>query len=272
MALPPRKRRLAFVRGSIVVMAFRRFYLAKDEMGDEGALQIRGELFHHIRDVCRFGEGDKFEILPGDGRAILYEISAASKKEFTAAKVSERTLPPLHKPLITLALSVPKLPKVDWIVEKCVELGVFEIRPFVSDFSFLRKVSEISPSRISRWEKLAQAATQQTGRGDVLAVRPAVTLAGLLNEFNQNPNAAGLFPYEGEAQLRLPDAIREVKAKKPENLWLFVGSEGGFSPREVQIFSDNGLKPVSMGTQILRVETACLALVSIIKYEAGALS
>jgi 16S rRNA (uracil1498-N3)-methyltransferase len=153
-----------------------------------------------------------------------------------------------------------------------VELGVFEIRPFVSDFSFLRKVSEISPARIARWEKLAQAATQQSGRGDVLSVRPAVTLEQLLKDFNQQPSTAGLFPYEGEAQVRLTQAIQEAKAKNPENLWLFVGSEGGFSPREVQIFGFNGLKPVSMGSQILRVETACVALVSIIKYEAGALS
>lgn len=252
-------------------MALRRFYLDKSEIEEETLLRIRGDLFHHIRDVCRFGAGDQFEILPGDGRALLYRIQDISGRDLTAEKLSERQLPPLAKPLITLALSVPKLPKVDWIVEKCVELGVFEIRPFVSDFSFLRKVSEISPSRIARWEKLAQSATQQSGRGDVLSIKPAVTLSQLFAEFNRMESAAGLFPYEGEAQVRLPDAIAAVKAKRPESIWLFVGSEGGFSPREVQMFADQGLKSVSMGQQILRVETACLALVSIIKYEAGAL-
>lgn len=253
-------------------MALRRFYLKAEEMGEENAFAIRGDLFHHIRDVCRFGVGDQFEILPGDGRAILYSIQIVSGKDLRVQKISERTLPAPAKPKIVLALSVPKLPKVDWIVEKSVELGVHEIRPFVSDFSFLRKVSEISASRVGRWEKLAQAATQQSGRGDVLQIEGAVTLEHLLEDFNRQASTMGLFPYEGEAQLRLKPAIEEALSSKPESVWLFVGSEGGFSPREVELFARHGLKPVSMGSQILRVETACLALVSIIKYEAGALN
>ncbi len=253
-------------------MALRRFFLAPEDLPEDGGLSIRGELLHHIRDVCRFGPGDRFEILPGDQRALLYEVHSVSSKELLARRVSERALPAPAKPLVTLALSVPKLPKVDWIVEKAVELGVHEIRPFVSDFSFLRKTSEISPSRLGRWEKLAQGATQQSGRGDVMTIHAAVTLEQLLVEFNRESGSAGLFPYEGEAQLRLKPAILEALECRPERLWVFVGSEGGFSPREVELFGRQGLRPVSMGAQILRVETACVALVSIIKYEAGALN
>ncbi len=253
-------------------MALRRFYLAPEELPEDGGLSIRGELFHHIREVCRFGPGDRFEILPGDQRALLYEVHSVSGKELIARRVSERELPPPARPLVTLALSVPKLPKVDWIVEKSVELGVHEIRPFVSDFSFLRKTSEISPSRLGRWEKLSQGATQQSGRGDVMRIHAAVTLEALFAEFNRESGAKGLFPYEGEAQLRLQPALRDALKSQPERLWVFVGSEGGFSPREVELFRQHGLPPVSMGSQILRVETACVALVSIIKYEAGALN
>jgi 16S rRNA (uracil1498-N3)-methyltransferase len=67
----------------------------------------------------------------------------------------------------------------------------------------------------------------------------------------------------------LAQALRELKARHLEHLWIFVGSEGGFSLEEVDLFAQFGLNPVSMGEQILRVETACLALVSIIKYELG---
>lgn len=253
-------------------MALRRFFLSPEDLPKDGGLSIRGELFHHIRDVCRFGVGDQFEILTGDQRAHLYEVHSVSSKELLARRVSERLLPPPPRPLVTLALSVPKLPKVDWIVEKCVELGVHEIRPFVSDFSFLRKASEISYSRLSRWEKLAQAATQQSGRGDVMQIQSATTLEKLLEEFNRQTDTAGLFPYEGEAQLSLKPALLDALKRGRESVWVFVGSEGGFSPREVELFGRVGLQPVSMGTQILRVETACVALVSIIKYEAGALN
>lgn len=247
-------------------MALRRFYVDNEAISATH-VNIDGDLFHHIRDVCRFQIGDTFEVLPGDGRAILVELSASEKKSLQARIVSTRTIAALPKPFITLALSVPKLPKVDWIVEKCVELGVYEIRPFISDYSFLRKVSELSENRLERWRKLVQAATQQSGRGELMRIGEPVGLEGLLQEFNRTQGAGGLFPYEGESQTRLPDALSELKEKKLDHLWVFVGSEGGFSANEVRLFAAHGLNPVTMGDQILRVETACLALASIIKYE-----
>lgn len=247
-------------------MALRRFYIEKEMLQGE-QLNLSGELVHHIRDVCRFEAGDQFEVLPGDGRALLVQISHLDKRSIQAAVLSARNIPAVPKPHITLALSVPKLPKVDWIIEKCVELGAVEIRPFISDFSFLRKVSELSENRMGRWRKLVQAATQQSGRGELMRIGEPTTLKELLQEFNRKEGVGGLFPYEGESQVRLPDALAVLKERNLEQIWVFVGSEGGFSQGEVQLFADYGLNPVTMGDQILRVETACLALVSIIKYE-----
>lgn len=252
-------------------MALRRFYVDPREVSDAEVL-IRGELFHHIAEVCRFKAGDQFEVLPGDGTARLVEITQMGSRELKGKLISRRDLPPMAKPRLTLCLSIPKLPKVDWIVEKCVELGVFEIRPFVSDYSFLRKASEISENRLQRWQKLVQAATQQSGRGDLMRIHGAVTLEKLLENFNLQVATGGLFPYEGPSPLRLPQAIQTLKSQNLEDIWVFVGSEGGFSNEEVELFARHGLNPVSMGDQILRVETACLALMSIIKYESGALA
>ncbi len=174
-------------------MALRRFYV---EPGSASGsfVQIRGDLFHHIREVCRFGVGARFEVLPGDGRALLVEIANISGRDIEARKISERLLPTPPKPRLTLALSIPKLPKVDWIVEKCVELGVHDIRPFVSEYSFLRKDTEISPARIARWQKLIQSATQQTGRGDLMKIHPATTVEKVLPEFKRRSAAGGLCP------------------------------------------------------------------------------
>jgi 16S rRNA (uracil1498-N3)-methyltransferase len=249
-------------------VALRRFYIETSDLQGEG-ICLRGDLFHHIRDVCRFDVGDQFEALPGDGRALLVEITSLTNKEIQARALSTRQVPPLVKPLITLALSVPKLPKVDWIIEKSVELGVAEIRPFVSEFSFLRKVSELSSNRVQRWQKLVQSATQQSGRGELMKIAAPVSLKNLLDEFNRSQATGGLFPYEGEAQVTLPLALETLKKRNLDQLWVFVGSEGGFSRDEVDLFSSVGLEPVSMGDQILRVETACLAIISVIKYELG---
>ncbi|NJL25896.1 MAG: RNA methyltransferase [Calothrix sp. SM1_5_4] len=124
---------------------------------------------------------------------------------------------------------------------------------------------------MARWRKLVQAATQQSGRGDLMGLKPAVTLESLLAEFNRSPSTGGLFPYEGEAPTGLAEGIAGLKSRALDHIWIFVGSEGGFSTREVELFGAHGLNPVSMGEQILRVETACLAIVSVIKYEIGAL-
>lgn len=251
-------------------MALRRFYIDPVSLNENQVL-ISGELFHHIREVCRFGEGDQFEVLAGDQLARRVELIKVGKSEMVGKILEVRKLSPLTKPYVTLCLSVPKLPKVDWIVEKCVELGAFEIRPFVSDFSFLRKVSEVSENRLARWRKLVQGATQQSGRGDLMRIAEPVGLDKLLGEFSRNPSTGGLFPYEGEGQQDLSSALKGLMAQHLDHIWVFVGSEGGFSTREVELFQQHGLPPTSMGEQILRVETACLALVSIIKYEIGTL-
>lgn len=250
-------------------MALRRFYIEAEAIqGDR--VHIRGDLFHHIREVCRFQAGDRFELLTGDGQARLVEILSLTNRDLEAKAVSTRALPVPSKPDVVLALSVPKLPKVDLIIEKCVELGVSEIRPFVSEYSFLRKESEISENRVARWRKIVQGATQQSGRGDLMRVKDATNLEKLLTEFSRIPSAGGLFPYEGEAQTDLRSAMGQLKPRGLDQLWVFVGSEGGFSLNEVEMFSRMGMNPVTLGDQILRVETACLALVSVIKYELGA--
>lgn len=255
-------------------MALRRFYIEPQQLF-ENQVCLTGDMVHHIADVCRFGVGDQFEVLTGDGVAHLVEIQQQTSREILAKVLSRREITKPSGPEVVLCLSVPKLPKVDWIVEKSVELGVAEIRPFVSDFSFLRKVAEISPNRMQRWDKLVQGATQQSGRGELMKMHSPVTLQSMLAEFsgriNRGLGLSGLFLYEGKAPLGLGAAMQILKARDPEQLWVFVGSEGGFSLEEVTIFTEMGLTPVSMGQQILRVETACLAIASIIKYEFGTL-
>lgn len=249
-------------------MALRRFWIEPKTLAADH-VHIDGELFHHIRDVCRFGESDRFEVLPGDGKAYLAEITQMNKRDLTAKIIEDRAIEPLKKPWIHLALSVPRYPKLDFILEKAVELGVHTVSLFVSDHSFPRHLSDVSDSRVARFEKINRAAAQQSGRGELMHLSQPTTLEDVLKSFQSRPRALGLFPYEGESALSWQQAIREGRGQDLDEVWLFVGSEGGFSLREVELFQQHGLQPMTMGTQILRVETACVALVSVIKYEFG---
>jgi 16S rRNA (uracil1498-N3)-methyltransferase len=249
-------------------MALRRFWI-DEPVRENDNVTIAGDLFHHIRDVCRFEVGDNFELLPGDGRAYLVQISAMNKKDLVAQVRESRELETLKRPWIHLVLSAPRYPKVDFILEKSAELGVHTLTLVVSDFSFPRKLSEMSEHRMQRWEKINRAAAQQSGRGELLELPKPDTLENVLKKFQSRQGAVGLFPYEGEAATDWKAAIANAKTAQPEEVWVFVGSEGGFSSQEVALFQRHGLNPMTMGAQVLRVETACVALVSVIKYEFG---
>jgi len=244
----------------------RRYWIDPDKI-QQNMVSIDGDLFHHLTDVCRLAPGDKFELLTGQQKAYLVEMKERTKRMAIAEILEERTISELPRPYVHLAISVPRFQKLDTIIEKSVELGVKTVHPFVSDYSFVRKIDSNLTDKMSRWERIAKAATQQSGRGDLMEVAKPVKLEEIVSSINRNPNARGLFCYEGEASLSLRDALKQIKGKELEEVWVIVGSEGGFSLEEVSWLGQQGFEPVTMGDQVLRVETAFLALVSVIKYE-----
>ena len=233
-------------------------------------VKIKGDDFHHICEVCRLQKGEHFEVLNGDGKAYLVELTELKKNEATAVIKQSREVPPIAKPYVHLCVSIPKFSTFDTILEKSVELGAKHFRPFVSDYSFVRSEnSEKLQNKHERWERIIKSATQQCGRAEFMDLDPVCSLEKLLRKFNQTPNAVGLFPYEGEASLTMKKAVQEVLKSKPDSIWVFIGSEGGFSQKEVQLFQSVNLQPATLGDQVLRVETACLSMLSILRYDIG---
>ncbi len=243
----------------------RRYWVGKKAIKDN-LVTLEGDVLHHIVDVCRQTSGSQFEVLNGDGQAYFVELISAHKKQALCKVLNQRKVIPLPKPFITLFVSMPKFSKFDLILQKCVELGVFAVQPFVSQFSYVRTKDKISDNKVKRWGKIIHSATEQCGRGDFMELRPLKTFDEIVNEFNPSEDGKGLFAYEGECDKNLKQALRELP-HVPEHLWVFVGSEGGFSKDEVLKFKQINLEPITLGEHVLRVETACLALVSMIKYE-----
>lgn len=93
----------------------------------------------------------------------------------------------------------------------------------------------------------------------------------LWQEFNPSEACRGLFAYEGNATAGIKSKLQSIRAQEPnlKQFWIFVGSEGGFSQTEVELFQSKGLGSVTLGDQVLRVETACIALLAVLKYEFG---
>lgn len=248
----------------------RRYWLEKSAF-QNNQVHINGDTYHHIIDVCRLTVGNKFEVLGFGSKAWVVELTEVGKKSAVAVKIDEREIQELPKPRIILCLSVARFQVMDSVVERAVEMGVSEIRPFFSDFSFVRSSSTLPQNKVERWQKIIVSATQQCGRGDLLNLHTACTFSELFKNFN-NPTVSkmGLFAYEGAANNSIRQFAEKIHTELDE-IWVFVGSEGGFSTQEVQQIQDLGLAPVSLGDQVLRVETACIALIAVLKYECGLL-
>ena len=229
-------------------------------------VKFQGDIYHHIFDVCRQEVGSKFEILIGDGRAHLVEVTSLQKKSAEGKVLETRQIPELPRPRIKLFLCIPRFHVMDSIIERAVQIGVAEIIPCYSDQSFIK--SSLPQGKTERWQKIVISATQQSGRGTLMPIQEPRKLSQVLGSFNRNAHQLGLFAYEGAANQDIRSFLRgQAPDSRPEEIWLFVGGEGGFSSSEVQQFQQVGMESVSLGEQVLRVETACIALLAVLKYE-----
>jgi len=233
-------------------------------------VEISGDSFHHIFDVCRNHLGSEFELLGiKPNIALKVQVTEVTKKRALAKIMSEREIPALSLPHIVLNLSVPKIPTLEAIVEKSVELGVERIQLFTSQHSFIRNPKDFSAAKFDRLKKIVTHATQQSGRGDLMKIMKPQLFSEILKSFSDcHQKSLGLLAYENlDPKMSLKSKLPMLALKSQHEVWVFIGSEGGFTSTEVQEALRNGIKAVSLGTQILRVETACVAFISSLKYE-----
>ncbi len=261
----------------------RRYWLERDAFrGDPSnpesmigtEVLIEGDSLHHIRDVCRQTVGDHFEVLI-DGAAFFVEVVGEKKRELTAMIREVRKIEPLPYPRIRVAMAIPRFNVLETVLEKLVEMGVETVQPLWSDNSFIRTNTDTWAAKEARFQKIIQGATQQCGRGEKMRLEPTQKLgsflADLKNDINQNGDIQGLFAYEiGKTPIR--ELVSMISEKKPKAVWIFVGGEGGFSEEEARAFEAAGFQSATLGRQVLRVETACVALVSVLKYELNLMS
>ncbi len=244
----------------------RRYWLPKEsDRGD--VVEVLGNSYKHIIQVCRQKVGCRFEVLFGDGKAHLVELVKVYQRKAIGKKIEIREISPPCSPYIHLCLSLPKFSTLERVIEKMVELGVSALHPFVSDLSYFKNPDRISEKRVQRWQTLIQSATQQTGRGDLMSLQPVGYIKDIVEVIKSSSLRKGVFLYEGQGEMSLSETLEgKGFSTNFKEIWIIIGSEGGFSQKEVVWLRACGLAPVTLGEQILRVETACVAICSILKY------
>ena len=239
----------------------RRFWIDRSCL-QNGRFVLKGDLFHHICRVSRIKPGEPFELFAEGSQKYKAALSSVSRAWAVADILEAFPVPPLKKPFVHLALAAPRPAKLDFIAEKAVELGVKELHLLISELSFLKKPSQLSSARSLRLRKIAESSLAQSGRTEPFLIHPPRPL----KETAIPEGAMAFMGYEGEALKFLPDVLAEApKTPDLKELWLFIGPEGGLSKKEAEDFAAKGGRLFSFGERILRVETACLAGLIILK-------
>ncbi len=222
-----------------------RFFVPREAIC-ENQITITGEDVTHITKVLRMREGETFTVCDGDCADYICTLSAADKKTVTAEILEKRkneAEPPVH---ITLYQGVPKGAKLDYIVQKCVEIGVSRIVPMHTE-----RVVRGGDVKRERLMRIALEAAKQSGRGIVPEVSDVVAFQEAVDAAKEADIA--LFPYECEKENTLKNALRGKTAK---TVSILIGPEGGFADAEKAYAEENGLSVVTLGSRILRTETA----------------
>lgn len=240
------------------------FFVDKENISND-KITILGEDVNHISRVLRLRCND--EILIGDGECNEYSCSIESIcKTQVICNILKRCLNKTESPLkITLFQGLPKSQKMDLIIQKCVEIGVYSIQPVITERVVVKVEYKDIKNKLDRWRRIALEAAKQSKRGIVPQVLEPVNFKDAISQLTQMD--AAVVPYERE-ESRGFKSVSEI-FKNIDNIGIFIGPEGGFSDIEIDACIKNSIIPVTLGPRIMRTETAGFAAASIIQYELG---
>ena len=227
---------------------------------DGDTVTLTGDSHAHLAYAMRSRVGDKV-ILCCDKIDYECEIIRITKNE-TVLSVGSYT-PVTTEPEIDVTLypAILKGDKMEFVVQKCTELGVNAIRPFVSQNCECRPTAV----RVDRLKKIAEEASKQCGRGIIPDICEVITFDTLINELNSYDTV--VFPYENAKETDLKTFLR--KGNLGNKIAIIVGSEGGFKLEEAERIEEKSATSVSLGSRIMRAETASVAVLSAVMYEMG---
>lgn len=241
-----------------------RFFVSSDF--NEKEIWINGEEAHHMLNVKRHKAGDSVILFNGEGAECVGEIHEVCHERMPhnkKARISIKSTKNVNKEIgfeITVAVSVPKGKRSDFIIQKCSELGVKEIIPIITE----RCVVKVdSGHKLEKWKRIAVEASKQCGRNmitEISDVMPFQSLIDMIRSFELSI----IFSNNETAK-----GTKEIfkKASGIKNVLCIIGPEGGFSTAEIEQAQNAGCKIAILTPQVLRVETAVIAVVSMLIYE-----
>lgn len=237
----------------------KRFFYEKLNIAADFVLE--NSEYNHLVNVMRIRAGEQVVICNGDGCDYICEVRQIGKKSVALTVVGKSENNTKLKTELTLFQAIPKGDKMDSVVQKCTELGVFKIVPIVTQNTTVT----LDTNKRERMKKIALESLKQCGGAVPLLIGEVYGFYEACSQFSRYDRV--IMPYELERAGNIKTAMSGYKPG--ETIALVVGSEGGFSEREALIAADSGARLVTLGRRILRADTAAVCAAAAILYEAG---
>ncbi len=228
-------------------------------------IELPGEEARHLVRVLRVRDGERIEALDGQGHIVRGPLRIEGARS-ASIQVDERLQAPAPGPRVTLFQALAKGEKMDWVVQKATELGVYAIQPVLTKRSVARPEEVRSARKQDRWQRVAINAIKQSGNPWLPQVEEVRSLADCLPRLASYDCSLAGAP---ESTLALRSTLQAARHKGAQRIACLVGPEGGFSGDELAALQSAGTQLVSLTPTILRTETAAVYFLSVLAYELG---
>ncbi len=236
-----------------------RFYVNPNQIA-EGSVRIIGPDVNHIKNVLRMKQGDEIIICNGQGKDCYCIINRVTENEIISDIQTTKDTDSELKTRITLFQGLPKSDKMELIIQKAVELGVYEIVPVMTKRVIVKlDDKKKEEKKLERWQAIAEGAAKQSGRGIIPIIKPVQSYVQAIEyakTLDQN-----IIPYENAKGMQFTREIMN-NLTAYHTVGVFIGPEGGFEETEIDRAVQAGIKPITLGKRILRTETAGMAVLA----------
>lgn len=239
-----------------------RFFVKPEEM-QPGFLVLTGENAAHAK-VLRLKIGEEVLVCDGEGNECICTVSDVSVGQISLVVKSRQVSASEAKAKVSVYMAFPKADKLEHVIQKATELGAYEIVAFPSARCISKPDTKSLQKKVERWQKIAASAAEQSGRGRIPQVLTVESYQAALARAAQADKAILFYENERATTLRMA-----IDGRDFHSISLLTGPEGGLEPAEVEKAKDAGVEICTLGSRILRCETAPLCALSAVMYATG---
>lgn len=220
---------------------------------------LTGSAANHVAKVLRRAVGDDITLFNGDGHEYIGEIKNLDKKT-VSVEITDSKHPDRESPLaIHLGQVISRGDRMDYAIQKAVELGVTEITPLFSERCEVKLKGDRLEKKLKHWQQIAISACEQSYRNILPKIHMPIDASDWAQKQHQELKLV-LHPHS---------PIKLSTKEKPKNVCILIGPEGGFSETEIKFIGEKNFESIALGPRVLRTETAPIAALSVLQYEWG---